>query len=241
MVERSNSPSRRRVIKGAVAGMVAAKFATVAAADQADAELLAMGRELAALEAQEQAADVASDRLHEAAKRSCPAPSAALLAYSYQGEPLFRPQGDGYTLNTGPYGHLLGRFRLCDSLGTVADRWPEVSLMADLKTWEDGLRAAGQANGYAAAMQEMERAAQASYALCARIAVTPATTPAGVRVKLQALTHCHRGEPGDGTEWIAETINNAPIYGRGFTMDERLVYSVFRDACTLLAMGGANG
>jgi hypothetical protein len=237
MVERSYSPSRRRVIKGAVAGMVAANFATVAVADQADAALLAMGRELAALAAQEQAADAASDRLHEAAKRSCPAPSATLLAYAYQGEPLFRSLGDGYTLNTGPYGYLLKRWRLCDSLGTVADRWPEVSLMADLKTWEDGLRAAGEANGYAAAMREMERAAQAAHALCGRIAVMPATTPAGVLVKLQALAYCHRGEPGDGTEWIAETINNVPIYGRGFSIDERLVYSVFRDACAILASG----
>ena len=232
------SPSRRGILKGAVAGAVVAGLGRAAEAAPADEELLAMGRELAALAAQEQAADVASDRLHDAAKRSCPAPSAALLAYTHQGEPLFRPLGDGYTLNTGPYGHLLGRFRLCNSLGTVADRWPEVSLMADLRTWEDGLRAAGEANGYAAAMREMERAAQAAHALCERIAVTPATTPAGVRVKLQALAYCHRGEPGDGTAWIAETINNVPIYGRGFTMDERLVYSVFRDACALV--GGAH-
>jgi len=237
MRERRSSPSRRGTSKGAVASVVVANFATVATADQADADLLAMGRELSALEAQEEAADAASDRLHEAAKRSCPAPSAALLAYAYQGEPLFRPLGEGHTLNTGPYGYLLERCRLCNSLGTVADRWPEVSLMADLKTWEDGLRAAGEANGYAAAMQEMERAAKAAYALCERIAVMPATTPAGVRVKLQALAHCHRGEPGDGAEWVTETINNIPIYGRGFTMDERLVYSVFRDACAILASG----
>lgn len=98
--------------------------------------------------------------------------------------------------------------------------------MTDLKTWEDGLRAAEEANGYDAAMREMERATQAAHALSERIAVTPATTPAGVRLKLQALAYCHRGEPGDGTEWIAETISNVPIYGRALATAQQLPASL---------------
>lgn len=235
------SPSRRGILKGAVAGAVVAGLGATAAAAAAAAELLAMGRELEALEAQEQAADSASDRLYHEATRTCPPPSAALLAYSWRGEPLFRTSGEGYRLNGEPYGALLDRQRFWRDMGASGDHYPEAPLIADLKRWEDGRRAACDANGCTAAMKELDRIGRDNTALCNRIAKTPATTLNGVRVKLQALAHCHRGEPGDPGEWIAEVIDNHPPHGRGFTTDERLVYSVFRDVCGLLVAGGLNG
>ncbi|QRG07930.1 twin-arginine translocation signal domain-containing protein [Xanthobacter dioxanivorans] len=237
MRERGSSPSRRGLLKGAAAAVAAAALANLAAADQADAELLAMGRELEALEAQERAADELSDRLYEEAARTCPAPSAALLAYSWRGEPLFRASGEGYRLNSEPYGALLQRARGWQDMGVSGGHYPEAPLIADLKRWEDGRRAACDANGCAAVMAEMDRLARAGTALCSRIAATPAATLDGMRVKLQALAYCHRGEPGDKGEWITEVINNTPPYGRGFTTDERLVYSVFHDVCGLLVAG----
>ncbi|MFG1270959.1 twin-arginine translocation signal domain-containing protein [Xanthobacter flavus] len=237
MRERGSSPSRRGLLKGAAAATVAASLANLAAADHADAELIAMGRELEALEAQERAADELSDRLYEEAARTCPAPSAALLAYSWRGEPLFRATGTGYRLNSDPYGALLDRQRIWRDTGASGDHYPEEPLIADLKRWEDGRRAACDANGCAAAMADLDRIGRAGTSLCNRIAKTPAKTLDGVRVKLQALAHCHRGDPGDPGEWIAEVIDNNPPYGRGFTTDERLVYSVFRDVCGLLVAG----
>ena len=240
MRERS-STSRRGSLKGAVAATAAASLANFATANQADAELIAMGRELEALEAQLQAADDASDRLYDEATRACPAPSAALLAYSWRGEPLFRTSGEGYRLNGEPYGALVQRSVFWGDMGASGDHYPEAPLIADLKRWEDGRRAACDANGCAAVMAEMDRLARAGTALCNRIAATPAATLAGVRVKIHALAHCHQGEPGHKGEWIAEVINNNPLGGRGFTTDERLVYSVFRDVCAVLVAGGANG
>lgn len=239
MRERGSSPSRRGLLKGAVAATAAASLANLAAADQADAELLAMGRELEALEAQERIADDASDRLYEEASRTCPAPSAALLAYSWRGEPLFRASGEGYRLNSEPYGALMQRSVSWRDMGASGDHHPEAPLIADLKRWEDGRRTACDANGCTAAMKELDRLALIGHALCVNIATTPATTPAGLRVKLQALAHCHRGEPGDGAEWISEVINNNPVCGRGFTTDERLVFSVVRDVGAVLTTGAS--
>ncbi|MFG1206298.1 hypothetical protein [Xanthobacter flavus] len=238
MVERSSSPSRRRVLKGAIAGAVAANFAAVANAE-ADAELLAMGRRLEELEAQEQAADDLSDRLYDEAQSACPPPSAALLAYVWREEPLFRPLGAGYALNSGPYRALLERPTFWREMGTTGEHYPEAALIADLHAWEAGRCAAGDANGCTAVMKELDRLALIGHALCVNIATTPATTPAGLRVKLQALTHCHRGEPGDGAEWISEVINNSPVCGRGFTTDERLVFSVVRDVGAVLTTGAS--
>lgn len=232
------SPSRRGILKGAVAGAVVAGLGgTAAPANAADAELLAMGRELEALEAQERAADELSDRLYDEATRACPAPSAALLAYSWRGQPLFLSSGEGYRLNSEPYGALLQRVQFCRDQGASGDHYPEALLIADLKRWEDGRRAACDANGFTAAMKELDRLALIGHTLCVNIATTPATTPAGLRVKLQALAHCHRGEPGDGAEWISEVIKNNPVCGRGFTTDERLVFSVFRDVGAVLKVG----
>ncbi|MEP9354849.1 hypothetical protein ABLE93_14770 [Xanthobacter sp. KR7-65] len=231
------SPSRRGILKGAVAGAVVAGLGATAEAAPADAELLAMGRELEALQAQERVADETSDRLYDEATRACPAPSAALLAYSWQGEPLFLSSGEGYRLNGEPYGALLQRVQFWRDQGVSGDRYPEAPLIADLKRWEDGRRAACDANGCTAAMKELDRLALIGHALCVNIATTPATTPAGLRVKLQALAHCHRGEPGDGAEWISEVIKNNPVCGRGFTTDERLVFSVVRDVGAVLTTG----
>lgn len=236
MVERSSSPSRRRVLKGAIAGAVAANFAAVANAE-ADAELIAMGRRLEELEAQEQAADDLSDRLYDEAQSACPPPSAALLAYVWREEPLFRPLGAGYALNSGPYRALLERPTFWREMGTTGEHYPEAALIADLHAWEVGRCAAGDANGCTAVMKELDRLSLIGHALCVSIAAMPATTPSGLRVKLQALAYCHRGEPGDGAEWISEVINNNPVCGRGFTTDERLVFSVFRDVGAILTTG----
>ncbi|GLI23568.1 hypothetical protein XFLAVUS301_32420 [Xanthobacter flavus] len=234
------SPSRRGILKGAVAGAVVAGLGgATAAANTADAELLAMGRELEALEAQERAADEASDRLYDEATRACPAPSAALLAYSWRGEPLFLSSGEGYRLNGEPYGALLQRVQFWRDQGASENHYPEAPLIADIKRWEEGRRAACDANGCTAAMKELDRLALIGHALCVNIATTPATTPAGLRVKLQALAHCHRGEPGDGAEWISDVIKNNPVCGRGFTTDERLVFSVFRDVGAVLTTGAS--
>ena len=231
------SPSRHGILKGAVAGAVVAGLGGAAEAAPADAELLAMGRRLEELEAQEQAADDLSDRLYDEAQSACPPPSAALLAYVWREEPLFRPLGAGYALNSEPYGALMQRLVFWRDMGASEDHYPEAPLIADLTRWEDGRRAACDANGCTAVMADMDRLAREGSALCKRVVTTPAKTLDGVRVKLQALAHCHRGEEGDPREWIAEVIDNHPPYGRGFTTDERLVYSVFRDVCGLLVAG----
>lgn len=157
MRERGSSPSPRGLLKGAVAATAAASLANLAAADQADAELIAMGRELEALEAQERIADDASDRLYEEAARTCPAPSAALLAYSWRGDLLFRASGEGYRLNSEPYGALMQRSVSWRDMGASGDHYPEALLIADLKRWEDGRRAACDANGCAVVMADLDR------------------------------------------------------------------------------------
>lgn len=238
MREHHSSPSRRGILKGAVAGAVVAGLGRAAEAAPADAELLAMGRRLEELEAQEQAADNLSDRLYDEAQSACPPPSAALLAYVWRGEPLFRPLGAGYALNSGPYRALLQRSTFWQETGAAEHHFPDEALIADLHAWEAGRCAAGDANGCTAVMKELDRLSLIGHALCVNIATMPATTPAGLRVKLQALAYCHRGEPGDGAEWISEVISNNPVCGRGFTTDERLVFSVFRDVGALV--GGAH-
>lgn len=225
------SPSRRGILKGAVAGAVMAGLGgATAAANAADAELLAMGRELEALWARERELVDEAARLDEVAHRARPAPSAALLAYENEGEPLFQFRAGAYRLNT----HVMVRFhdyeRAWRITGFREGPCPEADLLADLTTWKGEGKLAREACGATAAGREVERAAAACGELAGRIVNMQAKTPAGLAMKLRALTICRADDPED--DWIGEVITSP-----GYSTDERMAFSVLRDALAILGMG----
>ncbi|MFS8037718.1 hypothetical protein ACI7BZ_12290 [Xanthobacter sp. AM11] len=237
---REHPTTRRALLKATGAlGTIAALAVPVAvlpkaeAAEMADAELLAMGRELEARWARERELVTAAAKLDEVAHRDRPAPSAALLAYNNEGAPLFQFRAGAYRLNT----HVMVRFhdyeRAWRITGFRESPCPEADLLADLATWKGEGKLAREACGATAAGREVERAAAACGELAGRIVDMQAKTPAGLAVKLRALTICRADDPED--DWIGEVITSP-----GYSTDERMAFSVLRDALTILGVGGAH-
>lgn len=232
--------TRRAVLKATGAlGTIAALAVPVAvlpkaeAAEPADADLLAMGRELERAMAHERATSAEESRLAAVAKRIRPAPAPALLSYEHEGTPLMRRLDvGGWILVSAVLAYVHEVARLWRVTGFCEGECPEAELLDHLKSWHEGGRQAHKITGAAAAAQVWEEATEACHKLCKRIVVTPATTAEGVRVKLMALHHCCGDDVAE--EWIADVIADPDN-----TTDERVVFSVFRDALRILGVGAA--
>lgn len=234
-------PTRRAVLKATGAlGTIAALAVPVAvlpkaeAAETPDAEILAMGRELEALWAQEQVASEELDRLSDLADELRPAPSAALLAYENEGQPLFRFEAGAYRLDGPVHARVRDYERAWRVTGFHEGPCPEAAIVAELAAWRDQGRQTRATCGATAAGQELERLAATSGDLCRRIVTMPARTAAGLAVKLRALTICRADGPED--DYIGEVITSA----EGYTTDERMAFSTLRDALAILGVGGAH-
>ncbi|MEP9355024.1 hypothetical protein ABLE93_15655 [Xanthobacter sp. KR7-65] len=231
MRERGSSPSRRGLLKGTVAATAAASLANLAVADQADAELLTMGSELEALWVEEQEFSAQAERLNKVGERLRPEPSAALLAYDNEGEPLFHFRAGAYRPNPPVLAHVQDCERAWRVTGFREGPCPEAALLVDLEAWNSGGARAHEACGAAAAERELERAAAACCVLVKRIVHMPARTAAGLAVKLRALTIARTDGPED--DYIGEVITSPEDY----TTDQRMAFSVLRDALAILGVG----
>lgn len=231
--------TRRAIVKASGAlGTIAALAVPVVllpkaeAAEHPDAELIALGRELERAMAHERATSAEESRLAAVARRIRPAPAPALLSYEYEGAPLMRGLDvGGWILVPAVVAYVHEVARLWRVTGFCEGECPEAELLDHLERWHEGGRQARKITGAAAAAQVWEEATEACHKLCKRIVVTPATTAECVRVKLMALHHCCGEDVAE--DWIADVIASP-----GYTTDERLVFSVFRDALRILG-GGA--
>ncbi|MFG1278238.1 hypothetical protein [Xanthobacter autotrophicus] len=235
MHERTSLPSRRGLLKGAVAATAAAaNFAPSFAAEQCDAELMAMGRELEALRTRERAMYAEEERLAAIATQIRPPPSPALLAYHGEGKPLFRRTDTGaWITDHKVLAQIRDHAHAWRVTGFCEGECHEAELLDHLEKWREAGHQARHVSGASAAAQVWEKASEACHELCKRIVITPATTAGGIRVKLTALHDCCGDDVAE--EWIAAVIS-----GPGYTADERMVFSVFRDALAILGVGGAH-
>lgn len=238
---REHITSRRAVIKAAGAlGTITALAVPVAvlpkaeAAEHPDTELLAMARELEQAQAYERAASAEESRLAAVAKRIRPAPSPALRAYHHEEKPLMRKLDDGgWVTDHAVLAYVMDCARTWRITGFCEGEGHEDELLKHLERWRETGHWARQISGAHAAAEEWEQASNACNEICRRIVNTPAATAEGIRVKLMALHHCCGDDVAE--EWIADVIA-----GQNSTTDERLVFSVCRDALRILGVGGAH-
>lgn len=233
MRERS-STSRRGSLKGAVAATATASVAKIAVADQADTELLTLGRELEVLWSREQAAIEEADRLANIAERMSPAPDAVLLAYHHEGVPLFHFEAGAYRINRAVFAHVKDLEHVWRVCGFCEGPCPEADLLPRLAIWRAGRNKAWEANGTFAADEERERLSEVRTALCNRIVLMRANTVVGVAAKLRALA-ISRGDEADD-DYIGNVITSP-----GFSTVERMAFSTLRDALAILGVGGSHG
>lgn len=231
--------SRRAFLKaGGALGTVAALAVPVAvlpkaeAAEQQDATLLEMGRELETQWALENELSAECGRLSTLAEQMRPAPAPLLLTFERNGEHLLKEKS----------GQLWVNFRLHDWLRAYDAMWnspthqqqPLVAeVLAALGEWQKGGEEAEKLVGSTAADEEFERVVGLTGELCDRIVAEPARTPAGLRVKLRALDWCY-----------PDSSHVAAIKEQADDEEEvtsvRLAASAFRDALAILGVGGAH-
>lgn len=234
MRERRSSPSRRGIPKGAVVASAAGSLAKMAAADQADANLLALGRELEAAWSKEQAAIEEADRLANVAECMREAPADVLLAYHRDGVPLFHFEAGAYRINLAVFAHVKDLERVWRVCGFREGPCPEAALLPYLATWRAGRDKAWEASGTFAADEERERLSEVRADLCNRIVAMRAGTVAGIAVKLRALAITRGDGPDD--DWIGDVVTSP-----GFSTAERAAFSTLRDALAILGVGGSHG
>ncbi|MFG1377338.1 hypothetical protein [Xanthobacter autotrophicus] len=213
--------NRRAVLKATGAlGTIAAFAVPVAvlpreaqAGPSADAALLAMGREVERLRAEEIALNKEWHRLALVADEMAP-PPAALLASTAMG--------------TAPVTE-------CASGGVLVDHRVEAQLraahqnqlLAELDAWRADLAEAQRICGYDDVDQALDRLGNALDELQEQIAAMPAVTAAGIMVKLRALEILHdEGFASLMEEWIrlADMLS----------LPNRLTASALLDATRLL-------
>ncbi|MDI4667081.1 hypothetical protein K9U40_22555 [Xanthobacter autotrophicus] len=231
--------SRRAFLKaGGALGTIAALAVPVAvlpkveAAEQQDAELLALGRELETLWARERELAAECSRLSALAEQMQPAPAPLVLAFELNGEHLLEEKS----------GQLWVNFRLHDWLRAYDAMWnsptrqqqPLVAeVLAALGEWQKGGEEAERLSGAAAADDAFEDVTDAISALCDRIVAAPAMSPAGLMVKMRALDWCYP----DGT---AAAVLRKQADDEEEVTSVRLAASAFRDALAILGVGGAH-
>ncbi|MFG1301927.1 hypothetical protein V5F49_19250 [Xanthobacter sp. V3C-3] len=225
--------SRRDILKATGAlGTIAALAVPVAilpkaeAAEMADAELLAMGRELEAMWARERELVAEGKRLDALAEQMRPEPAPILLTFERDQERLLEGTAGRYRTN----------FRMHDWLRAYDAMWnsptrqqqPLVAeVLAAYEAWRKGGEEAERLSGAAAADDAFDRVTNDIGALCSRIAATPANSPAGFMVKVRALEWCYP----DST--AAEVLRNQ-MEDEGEHASVRLMASALRDALSFL-------
>jgi hypothetical protein len=234
MREPRSSPSRRGIPKGVVADALAANFACAPVANQADADLLALGHELEVAWSKEQAAVEEADRLANVAERIREAPADVLLAYHRDGVPLFRFEAGVYRINLAVFAHVRDMERVWRVCGFREGPCPEAELLPHLATWKAGRDKAWEASGTFAADEERERLSEVRTGLCNRIVAMRAGTVAGIAVKLRALSIVRGDGPDD--DWIGDVVTSP-----GFSTAERAAFSTLRDALAILGVRGSHG
>ena len=232
-------PSRRTIIKATGAlGTIAALSVPVAvlpkaeAGEHADAELLALGRELESLWAREHELVLEACRLHEVADLNRPAPAPALLAYEHDGSPLFEREMDGrYCLDRQVQDHVADVERCWRVLGFREGPCPEADLLPLLEEWREAGREVRRQSGASAADDAVDGVRKDATAIYDRIIAAEASTREGMQVKLRAIErHC----PGMNCKsWLeARADSTAQAHSN------RLAFSALRDAIQLIGIGG---
>jgi len=225
--------SRRDILKASGAlGTIAALAVPVAilpkadAAPAADAELLAMGRELEALWARERELVADGKRLGALAKQMRPAPAPILLTFERDGKRLIEEKAGQYRVNFGLHDWL----RTYDAMWNSPTRQQQplvAEVLAAYEEWRKGGEEAERLSGAAAADDAFDRVTDDISSLCRRIAAAPATSPAGFMVKMRALEWCYPGSTA------AEVLRNQ-MEDEGEHASVRLMASALSDALRFL-------
>lgn len=230
--------TRRDLLKATGAlGTIAALAAPIAilpkaeAAEMADAELLAMGRELEAMWVRERELVAEGKRLGALANEMRPAPEPVLLAYEHDGRFLMeRLENGSYWANVGIQNEAADIERCWRVLGFREGPCPEAEVLAALERWKAGGREADDRVGVTASEDEFDRVTDAIGALCDRIIAQPARSMAGLKVKLRALDWCY---PDTSHHTALEETRDDE---QGIT-SPRLIASTLIDALAILTTG----
>ncbi|MDI4655535.1 twin-arginine translocation signal domain-containing protein [Xanthobacter autotrophicus] len=232
-------PTRRAFLKaGGALGTVAALAVPVAvlpkaeAAEQADAALLAMGRELETLWERERGLAAEGKRLDALTEQTRPAPEPKLLAYQRGGKRLLEEKGGRFWVNYHLYDWLRAYGATWNS-PTLQQQSEVAQVLAALERWDTAGRETERAIGETACDEEHDRVTDAISALCDRIVAEPARTPAGLAVKLRALDWCYPDSSHAAA--IKEQIDDEDE-----VTSVRLTASVLADTLRLLGQGGAH-
>ncbi len=209
--------NRRGLLKAGTAVATAAPVAVLPkaeAAEQQDAALLELGRELETLWAREREFIATSEHLYALAERIRPAPAPELLAYQRDGRSLLERQENGR--------YRIG-FRVMDEAADLERCWrilafregpcPEADVLAALERWRDGGEKAARLTGAIAADGDADQIMELLVALCHRIIAEPAHTQAGLKVKLRAMEWCHpRGSQAAAIKDQSDDEDERPAY-----------------------------
>lgn len=223
--------SRRSFLKatGAVASLAA--LAVPASAmpraedpQTADADLLAMGRELEALWTRERELSSVSMQLGALAEQMRPDPAPVLAAFEHEGQRFFEKTATGWREN----------LKVADAVEVLfrQGRSEFAEVLDARQAWRAGGAEARRLSGYTASEQEEEAVGNAMSELCDRIIVTPAVSPAGLKVKLRALSWCYPDVSASAA--LASIAGDAEDY-----TSSRIVASSLRDALGMLGVESA--